>query len=454
MIENSEEINRVLKEESPAFYDLLSNLGKRMFVPKGIIFQSNQSSNHANKFNASIGIAVENLGFDGTDKIKVENLGPMTLQSLRSHFNKLEANEIFNYAPTAGDPKVRKFWQEKIVRQNPCLKDISEITLPVITGGLTHGISIAADLFVDPEDDIIIADKMWENYSLIFNVRYQANFIKYDLFTEDLSGFNFKAFEEAINKSKKSKNILLFNFPNNPTGYTATEKEMDCIKDILVRFADAGKKFVVLCDDAYYGLFYNKDIYPGSIFSKMTGIHDNIVAVKVDGISKEDYAWGFRIGFITFSDNYKSSKAYSIMEQKATGCIRSSVSSSSRIAQSVFARVMNDKKYQKEKDEKFEILKRREDKVRNVVYREEFKKYWDVNPFNSGYFMSLRIKDVSADTVRLHALFRHGLGTIALGNDLRVAFSCIEEKNIEAVFKIIAKSIEEIKSGDIVSNAQ
>ncbi|HBD95291.1 MAG: hypothetical protein A2015_16135 [Spirochaetes bacterium GWF1_31_7] len=452
MKEDAIEINVKLKMKSPVFFNSLSKLGKRLYMPKGIIFQSSQSTQHANKFNASIGIAIENIGFDGTNEIQAENLGPMVLSSLKSFFNDLEPNQIFNYAPPSGDMKVREFWQKKIIRQNPALSSIDQISLPVITGGLTHGLSIFSELFLNPNDTIVMADKMWENYNLMFNVKYQTKFIKYPLFKEDLSGFNLEAFENALKKVHKKKIIVLFNFPNNPTGYTATDNEMNAITDILKKFANKGKEIIVICDDAYYGLFYDAKIYPGSLFSKITNLHKNIVGVKVDGISKEDYAWGLRMGFITFTDGLTNKEAFTVLEQKATASIRSSISCASRISQSIFGKVMNSEKYQIEKNEKFDILQNRSNKVKEIVNKEEFKKYWDVYPFNSGYFMCLRIKDVSAEVVRTHALFKHGLGTIAFGNDLRVAFSCIEEKNIENVFKIIAKSIDEIKSGDIVSS--
>ena len=102
-----------------------------------------------------------------------------------------------------------------------------------------------------------------------------------------------------------------------------------------------------------------------------------------------------------------------------------------------------------EREEKFNILESRVAKVKSIVYREEYKTYWDVYPFNSGYFMCLRIKDIPAETVRKHALFRYGLGTIAFDQDLRVAFSCISEEDLEKVFQIIVKSIDDIKKGDI-----
>ena len=443
------EINNVLKEASPTFYSVLSNLGKRLYMPKGIIFQSNQSKKHAKSYNASIGIAKENIGFSEGKGISVENLAPMTLNSIGKYFVGLEQNEIFNYAPQPGLPVLRDYWHEKIVNQNPCLKSKEQISRPVLTGGLTHAISLAAELFTDPGDDLYLADKFWENYSLIFNVKYQVNFVHYKLYKDDYSGFNLESLEETLSKSKKDKLVLLFNFPNNPTGYTATEEEMDGIKDILVRIAEKGKKIVVLCDDAYYGLFYDKNIYPGSIFSKLAGIHDNIVAVKIDGISKECYAWGFRVGFITFADNFQSADGYGVMEEKAISGIRSSVSSCSSIAQAVLSHAIKDEDYSKEREEKYRILESRVAKVKEIVYREEYKSYWDVYPFNSGYFMCLRIKDIPADTVRKHALFRYGLGTIAFDQDLRVAFSCISEENLETVFQIIANSIEDIKKGDI-----
>lgn len=449
MEKEATEINNVLKEASPTFYSVLSNLGKRLYMPKGIIFQSNQSKKHAKSYNASIGIAKENIGFSEGKGISVENLAPMTLNSIGKYFVGLEQNEIFNYAPQPGLPVLRDYWHEKIVNQNPCLKSREQISRPVLTGGLTHAISLAAELFTDPGDDLYLADKFWENYSLIFNVKYQVNFVHYKLYKDDYSGFNLESLEETLSKSKKDKLVLLFNFPNNPTGYTATEEEMDGIRDILVRIAEKGKKIVVLCDDAYYGLFYDKNIYPGSIFSKLAGIHDNIVAVKIDGISKECYAWGFRVGFITFADNFQSADGYGVMEEKAISGIRSSVSSCSSIAQAVLSHAIKDEDYSKEREEKYRILESRVAKVKQIVYREEYKSYWDVYPFNSGYFMCLRIKDIPADTVRKHALFRYGLGTIAFDQDLRVAFSCISEENLETVFQIIANSIEDIKKGDI-----
>ena len=48
-----------------------------------------------------------------------------------------------------------------------------------------------------------------------------------------------------------------------------------------------------------FGLVYENGIFKESLFSKLADLHENVLAVKVDGATKEDYAWGFRVGFIT-----------------------------------------------------------------------------------------------------------------------------------------------------------
>jgi repressor LexA len=61
--------------------------------------------------------------------------------------------------------------------------------------------------------------------------------------------------------------------------------------------ADNGDIIVALIDDAYFGLVYEAGISTESIFAKLSNLHEKILAVKIDGATKEDYVWGFRVGF-------------------------------------------------------------------------------------------------------------------------------------------------------------
>ncbi|OHD43014.1 MAG: hypothetical protein A2086_00315 [Spirochaetes bacterium GWD1_27_9] len=432
MNEIAKEMNDSLAKQSPLFSYMLSDFGKEIYMPKGIIVQAAEAKQLAKKYNATIGIAKE-----GTE--------PMNISSLKGFFNNLKTGEIFDYAPNLGNQDLRTKWKKKIVEENKLLKGDAQISTPVVTSGLTHGIMIVGDLFVNPGDELIIPDKLWENYNLMFEVRYGGKVVNYSLFNENLTGFDTKALDTVLKNSKKEKIILLFNFPNNPTGYTPTKKEVDEIVSIVTKYADAGKKILVVCDDAYYGLLYEKDLLEGSIFSRFAGIHKNIAAVKIDGVSKEDYSWGLRVGFITFADANQSADAYKILEQKAGACIRSSISNCSQPAQSIFANILGNSEYTEEKKKKYAILEKRAVKVKEIVYDKKYEDCWDVYPFNSGYFMCLKLKGVVAEELRVYALKQYGVGTIVLGDDLRVAFSSVEFEQLEDLYDILAKCVRELR---------
>ncbi|HOV13702.1 MAG TPA: aminotransferase class I/II-fold pyridoxal phosphate-dependent enzyme [Spirochaetota bacterium] len=428
----AKEMNEVLSKNAPVLFSMLSDFGKRIFMPKGIIVQSAEAKQQAKKYNATIGIAREN------DE-------PMFLPSLKKYFNELKSADIFDYAPGFGNPDLRTKWKKKIIAENPSLKSIDDISSPVVTCGLTHGITLVADMFVDENDEIIIPDKLWENYNLILEERYKAKVVNYSLFNDSLTGFDTKALDRVLNVSKKEKIILLFNFPNNPTGYTPTKTEVNEIFNIVTKYADLGKKILVVCDDAYYGLLYEKDLLEGSIFSRFANSHKNIVAIKIDGVSKEDYSWGLRIGFITFSVSNPNADIYKVLESKVAAAIRCSISNCSQVAQSIFAKVLGDPSYNEEKKQKYEILKKRAQKTKEVVYSPKYKEFWDVYPFNSGYFMCLKLKGANAEELRQYALKQYQVGTIVLGDDLRVAFSSVELEQIEDLFNILANCVKELR---------
>ena len=70
---------------------------------------------------------------------------------------------------------------------------------------------------------------------------------------------------------------------------------------------------------------------------------------------------------------------------------------------------------------------------------------WDYYPFNSGYFMCLKLKSVDAEKLRVHLLDKYGVGAISIGRtDLRIAFSCIAEKDIQELFDIIYQAVQDL----------
>ena len=92
------------------------------------------------------------------------------------------------------------------------------------------------------------------------------------------------------------------------------------------------------------------------------------------------------------------------------------------------------------------VLRGRAKVVAQECRRPEYADCWDVYPFNSGYFMCLRIRGADADAVRVRLLDDHGVGTIALGKqELRIAFSCLTEQQIPNVFTAAAKAVRAVR---------
>ncbi|WP_336774492.1 aminotransferase class I/II-fold pyridoxal phosphate-dependent enzyme [Paenibacillus sp. MMO-58] len=425
----AQQLNETLKAESPNVYDMLSALGKAIYFPKeGILSQSAEAKAKAKKFNATIGIAIENGQ-------------PMHLKVIQDTLSSYDPKDIYEYAPPAGKPELRSAWRTKMVKENPSLEG-KKFSNPVATNALTHGLSIVADLFADVGDAVIIPNKNWENYELTFNIRRGAEIVEYPLYNEDYR-FNSAGLREALLAQKdKGKAIVILNFPNNPTGYSPGPKEGDEIVAAIRDAAEAGINVVAVTDDAYFGLFFEDSLHE-SLFGKLADLHPRVLAVKVDGATKEEYVWGFRVGFITYAN--PSDKALAALEQKTMGIIRATISSGPHPSQTFVLHALKSAEFDEQKAEKYEVMKKRANKVKDLLDSGRYGDVWSYYPFNSGYFMCLKLKGVSAEEVRMRLLDEYGIGTIALGEtDLRVAFSCIEEPNLEELFDTIYKAVTEL----------
>ncbi|MNB89913.1 hypothetical protein D3C75_369640 [compost metagenome] len=302
-------------------------------------------------------------------------------------------------------------------------------------------------MFAEEGDAIIYPDKNWENYELTFGIRRLSHIVNYPLFTEDMK-FNSDGLLDALLAQKdRGKAIVLLNFPNNPTGYTPGLEEGEAIVAAILRAAEEGINVVVVSDDAYFGLFF-EDSLKESLFGRLANLHPRVLAVKVDGATKEEFVWGFRVGFITYASEDKELLA--ALEQKTLGIIRATISSGAHPSQTFVLDALKAPEFPQQKEEKFQIMKGRANKVKALLDSGKYgDDVWTYYPFNSGYFMCLKLKTVPAETLRLHLIHQYGLGTIALGEtDLRVAFSCIEEDQLEELFDMVYAGIRDLEQAD------
>lgn len=425
-------LNAVIEQQNPYIFAMLSDLGKAIYFPKeGILNQSAEAKAKAKTFNATIGTALENGK-------------PMYLNAIQETLEAYDPNDLYPYAPPEGKPALRQAWRSKMLDDNPSMKN-KTYSNPIVTNALTHGLSIVADLFADKGDAVIFPDKNWENYELCFGVRRGAEIVNFPLYDER-NRFNSAALRDAVLARKgKGKAIVILNFPNNPTGYTPSAEEGREIVEALLAGAEAGINIVAVTDDAYFGLFFEDSLHE-SLFGQLAGAHPRILPIKVDGATKEEFVWGFRVGFITYAS--PSEPLLSALEQKTAGIIRATISSGPHPSQTFILRALQSPDFDSQRLEKFHIMKARANRTKELLDSGKFDEAWTYYPFNSGYFMCLKLKTVNAETLRVHLLDQYGVGTIALGEtDLRVAFSCIEVEDLEQLFNTIHQGVLDLQNG-------
>lgn len=429
--ELAQELNGFLRDTTPGA--LLSALGRRLYFPKGIIAQSTEAKQFSTLADGTLGIAAKQKT-------------PLLLSALGEQLPGMRAGEIVSYAPTAGLPAFRDIWAAEIRRKNPALKN-SAFSLPVVTTGLTAGISILGDLFLDAGQTLLAANPSWDNYALIAEARRNARLRLVDMFTE--TGIDLSALRTAVSEEAQKTGFvrIILNFPHNPTGYSPTVREAREICGIIGDVAEKGAKALVLCDDAYSGLRFEKDIESQSLFAYLADIHENVLAAKIDGASKEDFAWGMRCGFVTFGGKNLSGAHYDALIKKTMAGIRSTISCSPTVVQNLLQKMHSSPgdTLQKEKNAYHHIIEGRYKKVRALVDAQKNHPLLQPMPFNSGYFMSFRCKNRDAESLRQKLLHDYGVGTIAIDErTLRVAFSALDDEDINEVYTAIYRAAEEL----------
>jgi aspartate/methionine/tyrosine aminotransferase len=418
-------LNETLK--GTVVHDLLSPMGKRFFFPRGIVAQAAEAAARAHRYDATAGIA--RAGKQA-----------MHLPGLKKLIPDLNPDQIFNYAPTAGIKELRTAWKDWLVRKNPGLTD-ARFSLPVVVSGITCGLSVIADLFIGDVDPVLLPDLHWDNYQFICSVKKEARVVTWPFF-DGRGGLNTAALGESLKGIPAgSKAVVILNFPNNPTGYTPSGREKDLLVGTLLEAAESGVKLCVVTDDSYFGLFYDPDAARESLFSSLCGLHPRLLAVKLDGATKEDFVWGFRIGFITFGCRALTDAHYGALLEKTSGVIRATVSNSSTPAQYLLLNAYRQGQYESEKTANLALLAEKYRKVREITDNLPEGLPARALPFNSGYFMCLELLMGDAENLRRHLLSK-GIGTVAVDpRHLRVAYASVETGELQDFFNGIFDGI-------------
>jgi len=407
-------LNRAIRTEHPAAWRCMSALGRRLFFPVGVSSQSAEA--RGCRLNATIGQLTDDHG------------QPMPLPVMASAIDGLTDAEVFLYPPQGGRRDLRAAWRDQLQARFPD----TPLSLPLVTAGLTNGLSIAAELFTDEDTDVLIPLPCWGNYQHIFRTYRGANLIDYPCMLRDPWRLNIEGLAAQIQKLER-KAMLVLNVPGNPTGYTPTVSEAEALVDAI---AASPVPLVVVCDDAYRGMIWEPDLIDDGLFGLLAARTDpeRVLVAKVDGATKELFFFGGRVGFLTFA---AAGAAADALAEKAKACTRATISAMPAPSQALVMRALGSPELAAQRKVIRDMLQARYRVLRDEIAARGLP-HW---PFNSAFFALLDAGD-RAESAR-QALLAQGVGVIsfpAVGG-LRLSYSTTPADQIPALVEAVAAQL-------------
>jgi DNA-binding transcriptional MocR family regulator len=127
-----------------------------------------------------------------------------------------------------------------------------------------------------------------------------------------------------------------------------------------------------------------------------------------------------------------------------SGAVRGNISNVSNLSQSLVLKAFTSPTYKEEKKQKYELLRSRYDEVKNTLEDKRYAEFFEYLPYNSGYFMCIRLKDtLDAEKIRQTLLHKYDTGIIAIPPIIRIAFSAVAKGDIKELFENIYKACKD-----------
>ncbi|HLD82757.1 MAG TPA: aminotransferase class I/II-fold pyridoxal phosphate-dependent enzyme, partial [Candidatus Omnitrophota bacterium] len=152
----------------------------------------------------------------------------------------------------------------------------------LITVGVSEAVDLALRSIINPGDKVLIPVPSYVSYGPVTEL---AGGLPIYI---DTSKDGFKLTPKALDRhiDKKSKALIL-NYPNNPTGASYTKKELNALKNVLLRH-----KLLCISDEIYADLTYD---FEHTSFAALGNTKGN--TLYLSGFSKSYAMTGWRVGF-------------------------------------------------------------------------------------------------------------------------------------------------------------
>jgi len=154
----------------------------------------------------------------------------------------------------------------------------------LITVGASEGIDLALRTLICPGDEVLVPEPSYVAYAP--GVRF-AGGVPVPIPTRAEEAFRLKPETLAAAITPRTK-VLIFPYPNNPTGCVMPRREMEAIAEVL-----RGTNIIVLSDEIYAELSYGEEAHVSIV--TLPGMWERTILLS--GFSKAFAMTGWRVGY-------------------------------------------------------------------------------------------------------------------------------------------------------------
>jgi aspartate/methionine/tyrosine aminotransferase len=210
-----------------------------------------------------------------------------------------------HYAPNLGIPSLRKAIGARTTLDTGVAVDGEKQS--IVMAGANEGIMVSMLAFVNPGDEVLVADPNWHHYKACASL---AGGLPVVVPTREADGFALDPDEVGRRITARTK-MLCVTSPGNPTGCVQSAES-------LAALAALAKKhdLVVLSDEIYARIYFGEGAVAPSIYS-VPGMAER--SVIINGFSKTYAMDGWRLGWTVASE--PMTRALLKVRQYTTVCV-------------------------------------------------------------------------------------------------------------------------------------
>jgi len=225
------------------------------------------------------------------------------------HIKKAAADALHrgevHYAPNLGIPSLRRAIGARTTIDTGVSVDGEKQA--IVMAGANEGIMVSMLAFVNPGDEVLIANPNWHHYKSCVSL---VGGVPVEVPTREENGFTMNPADVEKLITSRTK-MLCITSPGNPTGTVQSKESLEALADIAKRH-----NLLVLSDEIYARIYYGQEPVAPSIYS-VPGMPERTIIIN--GFSKTYAMDGWRLGWTVASEEL--TKAILKVRQYTTVCV-------------------------------------------------------------------------------------------------------------------------------------